>query len=1260
MIDIYAQLYRMKTIFSLDNDVLGRLDPTSATKAFRNLLWCESRRVGLSPHRVVISLSANVSDGGIDARVDGVPESDSVLVSGVNYFQIKTGQRFKTWQISSLKKELFGSSRATPTRKNLAPEVRECLRSHGRYVVVTFGYDLTSQNHSKAKNLLAQFFKECGFKKPDIEVLGQSQLLGLVAAYPSLSLDLAGKAEFSFLNISAWQARDDMSQALQLASTQLEFVETIRSAIRDRQYQHVRVIGEPGIGKTRLVLEALSADDLAAQVIYISHAEDFQNSRLLNEFLRGDIAYTVILVVDECIEKERVSIWAALKGKGGIQLITIDHGPERSSDEGMLVIECPKLPEDQVKAIVAQYLPQYTDASHWAKWCDGIPRVAHAVGENLQRNPDDLLKPPATVPLWERFVAGYEDLDSKNAQDGLTILRHVALFARFGYEDPVSSEAKFVSTLAQSVDPSITWARFQEIVERLRNRRILQGKRTLFIVPKALHIHLWIGYWNTYGRGFDFQTFFDSVPTQLRHWFLQLFIYGHASPVAQDIVANILSPTGPFSSRDFVESEAGCRFMNYLAEADPGGALGTIERTLGTWSQDELKQWTEGRQNVVWALEKIAVWREHFLRAADVLVRMVLAENADNSNNSTGMLNGLFMVGVGWAGTQASPEERFPVVRQLLEGDTVHKELGLSLSKSWLSTYGGYRIVGAEYQGLRPELQFWRPKIWGEIFDAWRHVWRYVYSVSRGWSDVERRRANDILIDASTGLLYYKVLADEVIQTLFQLADDPVTDIRHLTHMVIRGIKNRAGKLPRGILTKLSELDKKLTGDTFLGRFRRYVLNTTFDEDYRVRKGEIKESLVPTKRVENLIAEVIADISIFTECLPKFVTEDGHRLYEFGLKLGELPQSAAMLEVVITAQIATLPEKKTQFISGFFTGLKKIDPVVWETATLRLLNNLESQEIGTAIIFSSGLSENVLTRMLHLYQQGQIKANAFSRLGWRDIPEYIPHALVESVLGSLVVSLSYDAMQMAIELADNYFFNDKNPRPCGENLLFDLISGESFFHDQRNTMVGYNWASVVKGFRQRFPARDLDLLNVILHHLNDTHSDPSNIAEDIAKDHPVEAWTIVRALLDTEDHNYWLIAWLGDRSGFGEDPPNGAIQYFDPHSVISWVSINPERNAWKLLRCLPKTLNENEGGRLTLLFLEEYGDDDRLSTSLILHFSTGGWSGPESAYLVGKRDKARAWISRVESAKVLSWLYRYIDSLNKRITAAEISEEREF
>ena len=50
------------------------------------------------------------------------------------------------------------------------------------------------------------------------------------------------------------------------------------------------------------------------------------------------------------------------------------------------------------------------------------------------------------------------------------------------------------------------------------------------------------------------------------------------------------------------------RFIRYLSEADPDGTLALLERTIKTWSHEELHAWNTGRQDIVWALEKIAVW----------------------------------------------------------------------------------------------------------------------------------------------------------------------------------------------------------------------------------------------------------------------------------------------------------------------------------------------------------------------------------------------------------------------------------------------------------------------------------------------------------------------------------------------------------------------------------------------------------------------------------------------------------------------------
>lgn len=335
----------MEKLFSINMRMLGDLSAGDVTNLFRELLWCEARRIGISPHRIVISLKTDIADGGIDARIDGKPDLDSLIVKGLTYFQLKAGQTFKAWQRGALIKELFGKSIAVPNKAALAPQIQECLKTNGRYVIVSFGYDLTPAQQSKSKKILRELLFSCGYKKASIDVLGQGQLLGLLSLFPSLSLKLQGKSDLAFLTVDEWKTRADMVQILQLSTAQEQVIEQIQKGLRETEYRHIRIIGEPGLGKTRLVLEVVSAEDLCPMVIYVPHAEDFQRSRLFNELLRKDAGATVILVIDECSERERASIWSALRQKQNIKLITIDHGPERSRDEAMLVIDLPPLPD---------------------------------------------------------------------------------------------------------------------------------------------------------------------------------------------------------------------------------------------------------------------------------------------------------------------------------------------------------------------------------------------------------------------------------------------------------------------------------------------------------------------------------------------------------------------------------------------------------------------------------------------------------------------------------------------------------------------------------------------------------------------------------------------------------------------------------------------------------------------------------------------------------------------------------------------------
>ena len=256
----------------------------------------------------------------------------------------------------------------------------------------------------------------------------------------------------------------------------------------------------------------------------------------------------------------------------------------------------------------------------------------------------------------------------------------------------------------------------------------------------------------------------------------------------------------------------------------------------------------------------------------------------------------------------------------------------------------------------------------------------------------------------------------------------------------------------------------------------------------------------------------------------------------------------------------------------------------------RLLHDDTSREIGVAVLLGAGVSENIVCTLLDLFRQGRVKAIAFSRLVRQAEPDSIPQVLVERVLAALVDSADDEAFGVAIALAHDYFFDKKNPRSCDEALILHLLSADRFFRQNLETMTGFCWHAVAEGFCERFPGRDLELLSVILSHLEHLSSlrsprSPSHIAEEIARTHPDEAWSRVSRLLESDEtHSSGVASWLGDKFGFAEPSSAGAIRHFDPEMVMAWVLQNPEIRVRKLQHCLPKTFDEKEGGRLTSLF----------------------------------------------------------------------------
>ena len=75
-----------KSIFTVTNEDIGRLNLTKALLFFRELLWTDARRIGIAISKVNVSSRTNVPDGGVDATVAAgslVTHSD-IIAPGIN------------------------------------------------------------------------------------------------------------------------------------------------------------------------------------------------------------------------------------------------------------------------------------------------------------------------------------------------------------------------------------------------------------------------------------------------------------------------------------------------------------------------------------------------------------------------------------------------------------------------------------------------------------------------------------------------------------------------------------------------------------------------------------------------------------------------------------------------------------------------------------------------------------------------------------------------------------------------------------------------------------------------------------------------------------------------------------------------------------------------------------------------------------------------------------------------------------------------
>jgi hypothetical protein len=271
-----------------------------------HLLLAEGRRLGAAAADLKTSLRTNDPDGGADA-LTVVSGTSAYMGPGEQVWQFK-----KHWPARAIREKELGK-----------PAVQAAFKRGAGYTLVS-GKSVAPPTQLAHEEELQDLAREAGCRGP-VRVLHPEQVAAWASNVASAALLIhPTSAMLIRAEEELGQARHDTPfepDALRSATVR-EIVERLFAPGADEWF--ARVVGNPGVGKSRLALEAVKAAGLAATAIY---CERFPPEELFGR-IRADAAAHAVLVADECddVQSRRLEGWAKLC-QGRLTLITVGPGP---------------------------------------------------------------------------------------------------------------------------------------------------------------------------------------------------------------------------------------------------------------------------------------------------------------------------------------------------------------------------------------------------------------------------------------------------------------------------------------------------------------------------------------------------------------------------------------------------------------------------------------------------------------------------------------------------------------------------------------------------------------------------------------------------------------------------------------------------------------------------------------------------------------------------------------------------------------------
>lgn len=1209
---------------------------------FNQLLFSEARRYGIPLSCIEITDVDNIGDEGIDARIEhteDVPD-ECRIPSGLSVWQYKAT-------------EATASDITTESRR---VGVQNAIANDGHYCFVV-GQSCTDPMRRNREQALENAFSRL-HKLPRKKLFTATEIAQWVSDYPVLAGQLLNfQLPDEFYSFQQWDglATLGIRPAFQIDESRKNIINGIVDLIKNRsQATCIHLDGINGIGKTRLILEALRTADAASFTFYAMTPEAIPEN-LFNFIQSRTSINKLILVVDECDEKDFRSLWTrAQQGKSQIILITI--GAEEVKPSGQLETDIfyfsvDKLGDEVIWKALHSIAPHLNPELqlYIAHVVDGNVKIATAMAESLNINP----KVASTVELMKlpkiQFILGslVKNEDERDAMYALSLLRFI------GLDDEVSIEGK---TIAQFLN--LEFGKLKRISHQMERRGlIIKRGRFRYVTPSLLAIWFAKEVWETYENDIIYNLLPQLPSASARQRLLQRLSDIGEEKYALPLVEEKFGPQGELANIYSLDNEATASLFYILTTAAPVACVQALEQIFQNVSVHQLLEFKTGRRQIIYALEYLLRIKNTFYQAARILLKLAATENESWGNNATGIWKQIFYTRSGLSPFPA--RERHVLIKEAVSrsNDITVRLLGIKALFSSL-THAEFSSYSARPGGHLSER--WQV---GTLEDIWKSFRSALDILDPLLSDTNQQVLHEALLTFinTVRMLLKTPLKNESIVRLDKQIHSPQATFfkKDFIDIIEQILEYEAGILSGEEIKLLKGWQEYLQGNSYHDRLRRWVGELSWKDRYQVYR--VKESSLDLGLVlANLAQEGYENSTLLESELKWLTSPDARAAGKIAFELGILDKHQFWL-----AKLLPYLPQAFEFISDYILGIwKRGDKDRVEEILGNWVQN-EPELSATALftIRKLGGSNKHAKWVISLVEKGWIE------------PEHLGGMWMYKWLDPLSDEVFIELLKLLIDQKDNSKFVvitleliihwiDSHPQHelYTAQYIVSLLKQLPYDPVTHSSSSGwYYWQQIcliyLKSFTQDIVKAAIHLMN---NHWADVSVGPDDerilILREALNLSPELAWSIVgQALLDSKQNGNWRFSSINfaDR---GSSTIASLFQTLDHSMLMNWIEENNQLAPQILAQYAQ--VEETPLPTLARELIIKYGKDPTVRNNLNPRRRSILWQGSYTARLQNMLATVRSWMND-ENEMVCDWAREISHEIERTIHREAPTEDEQ-